>query len=201
MNNKGQMVEIESTIKSFSDFISAGYDGFFNAAKVYVKAVDSNPDMYDIFAERLGNSISKTMFRRLEDVGRKKYHHMLLLGGGGTPSRNRVIGSLAYNEQERILGGEKFDLLTTSGDAGDKLKIDLLTCEDEQFDQVVATGIIRSLSEQRAYIESIERRRATRLTIIERPIEKDYSVFRNKVTFRRGVTLTREQIKEILVSM
>lgn len=119
-------------------------------------------------------------------------HPKLLMGGGGRYSSH--IKRLPYSDQEQIFDGKRYDLLTSDGD---KLRVDVRQITPEQAEQMFDRSHIRSISEQKAWLES--RKKQPQKTDIAETMP--YTINSGKVFFRRGVELTRSELKRLLQEM
>jgi len=186
-------ITIRSRLAEFKDAFQAGIDGIVKASEIYVAALDDNPKNADTFRDEFADYIPSSAWSGFEAVGRKWMHPRLLMGGVADRKKNNVIKKLAYNTQERIFSHERFDLLTSDGD---KLSVDLLEVTPEQAEQLCDGIRIRNLSEQRAWLESQKAKKASDEAEI-----LPYVVSGGKVTFRRGVSLTRAEMKRLIQEM
>jgi hypothetical protein len=180
---------LRTAIDQFGESLAKGVDALVDAARIYVQAIDADPTAADAFAEHYDGTIDPSSWSAWERVGRKQMHLALLLGNGG-PHGNRIM-RLPYSTQERIYNGERFPLLI---DKGEHILLDLRHASMAQASQLLDADHIRSLPEQRAYLEAIRARPAP-------PEEAEtlpYIIRGGKVLFRKGTELTKEQIRRIL---
>jgi len=114
------------------------------------------------------------------------------MGGMTDRKKSARIKRLPYSMQERVFAHERFPLLTGNGET---LQIDMLEATCEQLDQLCDGDSVRNLAEQKAYQE-------TRAILDqEKPEVMPYTVAGGRVSFRRGVTLTRAELKRLLQEM
>jgi len=178
-------------IEQFRNAFTAGIDSIVNASQVYVKAIDEDPEIKERFKKEFSDMIPASAWSGFEAVGRKWLHPKLLMGGGGRYAT--MIKRLPYSDQEQIFEGKRYDLLTIDGD---KLLVDVRQVTPEQAEQLFDRSHIRSVSEQKAWLES--RKRTPEKTEVQ---TMPYSITSGKVYFRRGVELTRSELKRILQDM
>ena len=187
-------VTIKSRMAEFRDALQAGVDGITKAGEIYVAALDEDPRNADRFRDEFAEFVPPSAWSNFEAVGRKWLHPRLIMGGVGDRKKNAIIKKMPYSMQERIFKRERFGLLTA---AGETLQIDVLEATSEQAEQLCNGQAVRSISEQRAWIDA---RRAE--TANPDPIEVlPYTISDGKVTFRRGVTLSRAELKRLLTEM
>lgn len=178
-------------VDRFREAFMAGVEGIARAAAIYVEAIDENPNFGDAFRDEFADIIPVGAWAGMEKVGRKLMHPNLLMGGGGKYASR--IKRLPYSTQERVIGGERFDLLTADGQT---LKVDVRQITTEQADQLFDGEHIRTLPEQRAWLESRKGRQ-----VVEEADTMPYVIKGGKVLFRRGTTLSRPEIRRLLEVM
>lgn len=183
---------IQNHIDEFKKALEAGINGIVEASQIYVKAIDEDPYCATDFQEAFADCVPNSAWANFEAVGRKWMHPKLLMGGIANRKKNAIIKNLPYSTQERIFEKERFDLLTVDGD---KLQIDLLEATVPQMEQVCGDGSVRTMSEQRAWIEQQKKNEKIEAETLP------YVINANSVTFKRGTRLTRGELKRILQEM
>jgi len=178
-------------IEEFRGLFFAGTESLVKACRVYVDAIKDNPERVFEFQDAFKNEVPVGCWAQFEAVGKKCLHPRLLLNGGGKYGGR--IRKLPYSLQEQILEGDRFDLLTANGET---LKVDIREVQPEQADQLFDYDHIRSLPEQRAFIES---RKQTPPEDAHEVLP--YTIRGEKVFFTRGVVLTKRELKRILDEM
>ncbi len=191
MNNEITKVDY---INDFRNAFSDGLNSIVKASQIYVVAIDENPKIADDFVREFRDVIPATAWAGFEAVGRKWMHPRLLMGGGGRYGSK--IKRLPYSAQEQIFNGGRFDLLTNKGDT---LSVDIRELEPEQVDQIIDNNHIRTLSEQRAWLEN--QRTSDEEEIVQLAEKPAYVISSGKVCFRRGITMTRNEVKRLLQEM
>jgi len=184
---------ITQHMAAFRTAFNAGIEGIVKASEIYVEAIDQDPRNADKFREAFAEWVPSSAWSQFEAVGRKWMHPRLIMGGVSDRKKSSAIKRLPYSTQERVFNRERFDLLTADGDT---LKVDLLEATADQTRQLCNGSTIRTLSEQRAWLES----RATESVTTEAEV-LPYVVTGGKVTFRRAVTLSRSELKRLLTEM
>jgi hypothetical protein len=81
----------------------------------------------------------------LERIGRKQLHPKIGVFGSKFP-----VASLPYSVQERIMSGEKFDLLVANGDS---IKVSAFDATRDQFAQLFGRDGVRTLAQQKLLLE------------------------------------------------
>ena len=137
----------------FEDFKKRIIDGIANAedmiqrtAAIYVEAITKDSTFKDWISDEVPQ-VSGGIWRTLEMVGRGQLDARI--AAGGCPYGNK-LRRLPVSEQRQALDGT-IPLLTSSGDT---LQVRLDALMPKQADQVFAPGHIRSLAEQKSWLES-----------------------------------------------
>ena len=184
---------LKTKIDQFREAITAGVDGIIRASEIYVAALDEDAANFLRFREAFDDILPKAAWAQFEAVGRKWIHPKLILGGMADRKKANKIKHLTYNSQERVFNRERFSLLV--GD-GDSIRVDMMEATNEQVNQLCDGKSIRNLSEQRAWLEAKALREEN-----DKPETLPYVIDKGKVIFKRGVTLTRAEIKRLLQEM
>jgi hypothetical protein len=119
-------------------------------------------------------------------------HPKLILGGMSDAKKTNIVKRLPYSLQNRVFEGEKFELLISGGDV---LEVSALDASTEQVTQLFGDGNLRSLREQKAYIEN------SKLQEDLKPQELPYYVQKGKIIFRKNTELTRAEMKQLLTQL
>jgi len=189
----GKAVTLAAKMTEFEKALQSGISGIVRASEIYVAALEEDPRNHEKFKERFAEHVPATAWNQFEAVGRKLIHPRMIMGGISSPVKNRFIKKMPFSLQERVFKRERFPLLTAKGDT---LSVDLLEATDEQADQLCNGSTIRTLGEQRAWMES--RKPATQ----EQPVEvMPYTITDGRVSFRRGCVLSKTELRRILTDM
>lgn len=157
-------------------------------ASIYLEAITKDPAFRDWIAEEVPE-VSGGIWRTLELVGRGQLDARI--AAGGCPYGNK-LRRLPISEQRQVLDGT-VPLLTTNGDT---LQVRLEALMPKQADQVFAPGHVRSLAEQRAWIEDRARDAAAVKSARNiQPVEIDKK--RRRIIVN-GVTLTAADLADYL---
>lgn len=183
---------IKKKIEDFRNALIRGIEGIVRAAEIYVEAIDEDPTCSDQFRDACADWIPASAWAQFEAVGRKWMHPRLIMGGMADRRKAALVKQLPYSMQERIFDHERFPLLVAKGE---QIKVDIFEATRSQAEQLCNGSSIRNLSEQKAWLES--------QAVVEsaKPEPMPYIVCGGKITFRRGVTLTRPELKRILQEM
>jgi len=182
---------ISNSIERFRTEFLSGINGIARAAEIYVEAIDDDPHNVNEFREEFADWIPTSAWSQFEAVGRKWLHPKMIMGGMADHKKATFVKRLPYSIQERIFNHEQFPLL-----AGEKtLQIDILEATDAQVKQLCNQSSIRSLPEQRVWIEAQE------LEATEKTEVMPYTISDGKLRIRRGVTLIKAEVERILKEM
>jgi hypothetical protein len=131
-------------------------------------------------------------WKQFEAIGRKWIHPKLILGGMSDAKKTNIVKRLPYSLQNRVFDGEKFPLLIAGGDV---LDVSILDASSEQTMQLCGDGDMRTLTEQKAYIED------SKLKEDLKPQELPYYVQKGKIIFRKNTEITRAELKQLLTQV
>jgi len=174
-----------------------GIDGLSQAAQVYVDAIDADSDISKQLQDEFSD-LPQGVWGQLEQLGRKMIHPKLLMGCGGRHATK--IKKMPYSVQNRIFAGDTFPLLTKDNDT---LMIDVRNATDEQVEQLFDRDHIRTLTEQKVLrvSETSNSTKSNGGADIAEPERLPYIIKENRVIFRRDVTLTKQDVRNILAQM
>lgn len=184
---------LETKIEKFREALTAGIEGIVTASEIYVEALEEDPRNADKFRSIFADWIPASAWKQFEAVGRKWMHPKLLMGGMSNRRKAHLVKSLPYSLQERIFSGERFPLLVGGGDV---MQVTVMDATLDQVDQLFTQDGLRSLSGQKSWVEETVLVEST-----ETPEEMPYVIHGGAVTFRRGVRLTRAELKRLLQEM
>lgn len=185
-------ISFEEITNQLRSALEAGMDGFMQAGKIYVSAIDQDPSYAERLKKEFGNIVPCRAWAQLEALGRGLIHPKLILGGVSDKKKNTIIKNLPMSLQNRVFNEEKFPLLISGGDV---LDVSILSATPSQAEQICGNGEIRTLAEQKAFIES------QKLEKELRPKELPYYIKAGKIIFRKNTELTRSEIKLLLTQL
>jgi len=181
---------LKGYIAEFRKLHEAGVANFQAACEVYVKAIETNPQAVFLFQDTFKKDIHRSMWTTIEAVGRHQIAPAIALFGGGRYTSR--IKHLPYALQERIANDELFEYLTPRGEV---LMVDVRTILPEQANQMFNGDSIRTVAEQRSYVE------AKRLCPDEPAIPMPYTIVKHKVVFHKNTVLTVREVEQLLAAM
>jgi len=144
-------------VDEFVKQVQRGVDAWLRAGEMYVKMLEEDPDVADRIAAQFPD-LSPSVLSRFEEIGRKQLHPRLVLLSGVGP---RKLRQMPYSQQERYLN-EPIDMLVMDGDTQDVLRVDVRNVSAPVSKQIFAGDHVRSIPEQRAYIEAVRQIEAAR---------------------------------------
>lgn len=179
-----------------SELIIKGMDCWIEAGEIIANTLQEHPDSLPRICEVTG--LSEDIVRRFEQIGRKEIYPQLL---ANTSIGYRKLVSCPYREQQ-LYSESPVEMLVIKNGKPDTLKVNVAHLTPEQARQVFASDHVRSLAEQRAWVEA-ERKRSVELSIRENADiqEAAFIIHKNRVTFRKGCELTAHEIAELLARM
>lgn len=189
--------EIMAHVSEFRNALQSGIDGFVRCGEIYVAAIDADANAATTFSTEFADVVPANMWSNFEAIGRRWMHPRLLMGGMSDRKKAAIVKRLPYSTQERIFSHDRFELLVG---AGDTLRIDVMDATLDQMDQLFDGSSVRNLSAQRAWLESkktAQKTSALTLAVDEMP----YTISDGYVVFRKGVKLTRAEVKRLLTEM
>jgi hypothetical protein len=179
-------------INKFRQLVQQGVNSLYEAGVLLVKMVKDDPKVIDRICELCPEINEETILRFLR-IGRKEVHPRLFIGNGPGV---RKLRRLPYEIQEKHINQSLEVLIHT--DAGwEPLNIDIFNLTVDQADQVFGPEGIRSIPAQRAFLES---RRLDRASLPPRN-NPPFRVLAKKVVFMAPVTLTKQDLRDILKQM
>lgn len=186
------MVDSTVVVSKFRAALTAGIEGIVQAAEIYVDAIDRDPDMKQVFVYELADILPKSAWSQFEAVGRRRMHPCLILGGMSDAKKLSMVRRLPYSTQEQVFNRTRFPLLVSNNDV---LNVDLFEATPEQAAQLCDKTGIRSVAEQKAWLTSRP------AVTAETPEPMPYTISAGKVIFRRGVMLTKQEVRRLLQEM
>lgn len=136
---------INNDIAEVRRLISAGIEAWIQAGQIVAQAVDADPLWIDKACEA-DKSLSHEILHRFDQIGRKQIVPSLLLND--SPGFKR-LRKLPYPIQAKY-ASQPVELLTADGST---LLVDVQNLTPRQARQVFASDRVRSLAEQRAFME------------------------------------------------
>jgi hypothetical protein len=186
----------KSKINEFKDALQCGIDGIIRASEIYVKAIDEDPSVQSQFWLDLGDVVPISAWKQFEAIGRKWVHPRLLFGGVSSKVLMAEMRRAPYSVQARVFNGDRFDLLL---DNGRTLRVSPLEATYSQVQQLFHGGAIRSISEQKAFLEERRAKAVSRLAFDPEPMP--YTITKGKVLFRRDTEMTKRELIRIIEEM
>lgn len=163
--NTELMAPVQDAINEFKRLFHLSMDYLEEAARVYVEAIDQDPDCKKEFVAQLPN-IPPQAWNSIEAVGRGSLDKRLLVMDA---HRVKRLTRLSKSDQALLLDGN-MELALNNGDT---IMIRVKEATAQQLDQVIGPNGIRTVQEQRTYLRAKEQEpRGHGNTIIARLAKK-----------------------------
>lgn len=179
-------------IKAYNNWSKNVYEGALTVSKIIVDAIDEDPANREILYDALKSVMTPAMFRQLESVGRKILDSRLLIGSGG--QHTAKIKKLPFDLQKKVIDGGMFEFLTADGS---HMMVCLRDGEDWQAKQMFADDHIRTLPEQKTWIEAEKAKRKS--SEVEHFVP--YEIRSKDVLFKEMTSLTFEQVRHLALQL
>jgi hypothetical protein len=139
--------KMDSKLAALRKAVTEGILAYLKAGELLVEILDEGYNLQDI-AEK--SEMPVDVLAQLERIGRKQLCPQLLLAE--YPAARR-LERLPFSEQERLMNGPVEVLILRDGTT-DTLQVNVQHLTPQQVRQVFAASHVRSLAEQRQWIES-----------------------------------------------
>lgn len=169
-----------------------GIEAFEEAGRVLVELIDTHgPSILDRIMER-NPLVSESVLETFERIGRKQLFYKLCINE--SPGF-RALRRCPYSEQVKYFS-EPLQLLLIKGkDETDTLKVQPSSLSAAQAKQVIGPKRVRTLGEQRVYLEGLRSK--------PQPMDKSnpYVIRHGKVVFTEVPILTEEDLLRLLLEV
>jgi hypothetical protein len=182
----GKVISAEEFMRKMKDLANHVVD----LAQDYVFSLDARPELRK---DLLDAGVPRDFLRRLEKVGRGVMSRRLVLESGRWVEK---VARLPLSEQEEALN-DGVDVLCEDG--MDHRRISVCELSPKQMQQVFGDDGLRTLAEQRTWMEEQEQDRV-RCAPMKLP-ELVWKVRGNRVVIGSPCELTRQQMLMILAEM
>ncbi len=186
--------EIESKFVNCKLLIQSGVESIKKAGDIIVSLIDDDKLTVDQIAEGFGVGGNRTLISSLERIGRSQLHPELLFSPipAAAPMRK-----LPFSEQERLLKTGSVELLVVNNGKTDVLNAPLTSLSVVQVKQVFGSGYIRSVADQRVWIEG-----QTTVSKIRQASPPIYEVKKGELVFPSlELKLNTAQVATLLAQM
>jgi len=186
-----QLKKSDQQLNEFYNALQRGKEALEDAGRILVALIDEDPSAKERIME--GHpEITEDVLETFERIGRKQlYYRLCLLEAPGI----RALKRCPYSEQVKY-STEPLPMLLVSGkDSTDSLTLPIQALNPDQVRQVFGGHRIRTLAEQRAWIEN-QRGKPQR---IER--REPYTISKGRITFHEAVTLSASDMARLLAEI
>jgi len=177
----------KSDVEKFGSLLLGGMDALLQAGELAAEAMKRNPKFVDQVCDKY-RDLTPEFVKRMADVGLKKVRAAWVINTG--PGARR-IARLPYATQAKH-EIEPVELLL---DNGETLQVDVRNLTPDQAVQVFADNRIRSIAEQRAYLEDKKSKQAPK------QFNEPFRVSGHKLIVMQPCQLTSKQLANILAQM
>jgi len=184
---------IKNKIDEFSRCITDGINSWIRAGELVIEILAENPNAVDDIC-RAVPGLPRDVVYRFEAIGRRDVHPQLLLSAA---PGIRKLATMPYSVQCQFVSNPVPFMVETEHGV-ETLLVNVNNMTGDQCRQAFGASSVRGIPEQRAWIES-EKRKAVAASM--EPELVPYSIVGNRVTFRRGCTVTKREMKQILEMM
>lgn len=188
----------QNGVNEFVALIEKGIECWMKAGEMYVRMLSEDPEMPDKIVQEYP-SITKSILRRFEQLGNGTLHPKLLMSNciGA-----RCLRAMPYSEQEEYFQ-EPLKYLVSTNDGTESLMIGYASVDAEQAKQLFARDHVRSLGEQRAYIEAKKTQQKIDQAILnlEQQEKSPWVVKRKKLFINYACVLSKDELVAALAKM
>jgi len=188
---KGYAEPLVTQVIKFQDIFASGMMQVVEACNIYADTVDKFPEAREAFREACP-TVPECVWARIELVGIKAMHPKLLWATGRVAGKLR---KLPLSTQTKCLE-EGLELLIANGES---LKVASSAMTQFQIRQVFADSHLRTLAEQRAWLESYKAENNAYEPVAG---DLDKCIIKDKTFIvREAMTFTRAQLQKVLDAM
>jgi len=184
---------IKAMLKQIGPLITSALQQIHQAGLIIVRLLDEDRVPMTEIVE--ASAIPRSILKRLEQVGRQKMHPSLYLGEKGY---SEAVARLPYSTQVHLLDEDgSVDVLVGGGDV---LQVKLDALQPIQIKQVFGDDKIRTVAEQRAWVEgqkTLARINQTDASKTNAP----YEVAGKKLTVHTPMSFSLKQLERIVAQM
>jgi hypothetical protein len=184
-----EVATIDTQIEEFKALFNQGLENIAKAAAVYVNAIDENPNNHERFMHDCPQ-IPASAWSGFEAVGRGWMDYRLLLNGSAT---TRTLRKLPRSQQQTALD-EGVEVLLRGDGEKETLIVKVENLEPAQRKQVFAKDHIRTLGEQRAWLEN-------QYAPPAKEYRAAYEIRRGVLHINAATQMTRKEVARILLEM
>jgi hypothetical protein len=181
--------EARSEIRKWSSEFIASEKARIDVAQRLVKIIDSGAMSKEEISDE--TKVPIPIINRIESIGRRKMHPYLLFR---SEPQYSAVARMPIDEQARIIK-DGVEILSTDGSI---LRADLEEIQPMQAKQVFSWDRIRSVGEQKKWIE--EQKTINSIREVRARQEAGYRIVNGKLVVG-GYSFSRQELKNILLEM
>lgn len=182
---------INNACAEIAKLIQQNIDGWVRAGKIVAQLLDDGATLDTIVESINVRHIKRDLIAALERVGREQCLPELLIAD--YPAAN-PMQLLPLSEQKRCTDGT-IEMLVMNDGMADTLQVSARDLTKEQCKQVFAKGSIRTLGEQRLWMQQRQQQEAQ---LAAKTITPPYIIRNHKVVFTAGAEFNRRDLAILL---
>lgn len=186
-----KLQKADQRLNEFYEALQRGKEALEDAGRILVALIDEDASV----KERIMDDhpeITEDVLETFERIGRKQlYYRLCLLEAPGI----RALKRCPYSEQVKYATEPLPMLLMNGKDSTDHLTVAVHALNPDQVRQVFGGHRIRTLAEQRAWMENQKSK--------PRPLERrdPYTIGKGRITFHEPVTLSAHDMARLLAEI
>lgn len=192
MTDRAENINPENYIQEFQNLFEEGKRCWIKAGKTLAEAVDKVPGFMKMMEEKCPQFTTRFLNKML-DVGRGALHEELLLANS---RGEQALARLPYSWQEKYVN-QPVELLLKKEEEWDTLLVPVADLTPDQVHQVFDGAGVRTLAQQRVYLESLWARK----TAPPKQANFPYRIVRGKLEVMSPVTFNRKELAKLLSEM
>jgi hypothetical protein len=186
-----QLKKTDQRLEEFYATLQRGKEALEEAGRILVALIDEDASVKERIMEE-HPEITEDVIETFERIGRRQlYYRLCLLEAPGI----RALKRCPYSEQVRYMDEPIPMLLLNGKDSTDSLTVSVNALTPEQVRQVFGAHRVRTLAEQRAWLENQKSK--------PQPIAKrePYTIGKGRITFHEPVTLSASDMARLLAEI
>lgn len=181
----------DDQLSEFYQALQRGREALEDAGKILVALIDEDASVKERIMEE-HPEITEDVLETFERIGRRQlYYRLCLLEAPGI----RALKRCPYSEQVRYSTDPIPMLLLNGNDSADQLSVAVHALNQEQVRQVFSSHRIRTVAEQRAWLES------QRAKLPPPETDATYTIKRDQLQVRKPTILSKSDLLRILMEM
>lgn len=186
-----EMNRLEPSVRRFAESVFVGLKSFIKAGHIVVEEMAKDPEFHLKVEEQTNGLIPADFVLRMEKLGRGQTIPEMVLYSFKRGVKKLMDSEISPALQEKYYK-EGIPVLVSNGET---LNVKPQNMTSDQVDQVFERKMIRSVSQQRAFVES-QKMNASRKQL--EPVQPPYSLAKGKFYVTRPCSFDVKELLEIL---